>query len=344
MPVAARLLALLFAACVAAPAWAQPAFPSKPVRIVVPFPPGGATDALARLMADKLAEKWKQPVVVENKPGANTSLGTDVVAKSAPDGHVLGFVTGSHVINPLLTSKLPYDTQKDLTGVSLLTRFHMALYAHPSFGANTPAELIALAKKEPGKVAYGSATTQSYLGMAMLDMMAGTKMSYVPYKGSAQAATDVLGGHTLLMIDPVLASTLEHVKNGKLKLIGTLGPTRRADAERAGLRHRRAGLRLQRRVRPRRARRHAGRAGAAHPRRRRRGDGAARGRRAGPHDRPGGGRLDPRRVQRLHRRRDEEVGAGRQGDRREAGLTRSGYFTARQAPPTAVSTKRARSS
>jgi tripartite-type tricarboxylate transporter receptor subunit TctC len=223
MPVAARLLALLFAACVAAPAWAQPAFPSKPVRIVVPFPPGGATDALARLMADKLAEKWKQPVVVENKPGANTSLGTDVVAKSAPDGHVLGFVTGSHVINPLLTSKLPYDTQKDLTGVSLLTRFHMALYAHPSFGANTPAELIALAKKEPGKVAYGSATTQSYLGMAMLDMMAGTKMSYVPYKGSAQAATDVLGGHTLLMIDPVLASTLEHVKNGKLKLIGTLG-------------------------------------------------------------------------------------------------------------------------
>lgn len=220
---AARLLALLFAACVAAPALAQHAFPSKPVRIVVPFPPGGATDALARLMADKLAEKWKQPVVVENKPGANTTLGTDVVAKSAPDGHVLGFVTGSHVINPLLTSKLPYDTQKDLTGVTLLTRFHMALYAHPSFGANTPAELIALAKKEPGKVAYGSATTQSYLGMAMLDMMAGTKMTYVPYKGSAQAATDVLGGHTLLMIDPVLASTLEHVKNGKLKLIGTLG-------------------------------------------------------------------------------------------------------------------------
>lgn len=223
MRLAARLLALLFAACAGAPALAQQAFPSKPVRIVVPFPPGGATDALARLMADKLAEKWKQPVVVENKPGANTTLGTDVVAKSAPDGHVLGFVTGSHVINPLLTSKLPYDTQKDLTGVTLLTRFHMALYAHPSFGANTPAELLALAKKEPGKVAYGSATTQSYLGMAMLDMMAGTKMTYVPYKGSAQAATDVLGGHTLLMIDPVLASTLEHVKNGKLKLIGTLG-------------------------------------------------------------------------------------------------------------------------
>ena len=222
MRVAARLLSLLFAACVAAPAFAQ-GFPSKPVRVIVPFPPGGATDALARLMADKLADKWKQPVVIENKPGANTTLGTDVVAKSAPDGHVLGFVTGSHVINPLLSSKLPYDTQKDLTGVTLLTRFHMALYAHPSLPANNPAELLALAKKEPGKVAYASATTQSYLGMAMLDSMAGTKMTYVPYKGSAQAATDLLGGHTLLMIDPVLASTLEHVKNGKLKLIGTMG-------------------------------------------------------------------------------------------------------------------------
>jgi tripartite-type tricarboxylate transporter receptor subunit TctC len=222
MRVAVRLLALLFSLGMAGPALAQ-AFPNKPVRIIVPFPPGGATDALARLMADKLAEKWKQAVVIENKPGANTTLGTDVVAKSAPDGHVLGFVTGSHVINPLLSSKLPYDTQKDLTGVTLLTRFHMALYAHPSLAANTPAELIALAKKEPGKVAYASATTQSYLGMALLDSMAGTKMSYVPYKGSAQAATDLLGGHTLLMIDPVLASTLEHVKGGKLKLIGTMG-------------------------------------------------------------------------------------------------------------------------
>lgn len=220
-----RLLTLLLAAgagFTAVPAFAQ-AFPNKPVRLVVPFPPGGATDALARLMADKLAERWKQPVVIENKPGANTTLGTDVVAKSAPDGHVLGIVTGSHVINPLLSSKLPYDTAKDLTGVTLLTRFHMALYAHPSLAANTPAELLALAKKEPGKVAYASATTQSYLGMALLDAMAGTKMAYVPYKGSAQAATDLLGGHTLLMIDPVLASTLEHVKNGKLKLIGTMG-------------------------------------------------------------------------------------------------------------------------
>jgi tripartite-type tricarboxylate transporter receptor subunit TctC len=209
--------------CIAAAAAAAQSFPTRPVHLVVPFPPGGATDALARLMAEKLSERWKQAVIVENKPGANTTLGTDVVAKSPPDGHTLGFVTGSHVINPLLTSKLPYDTLKDLTGVMLLTRFHMALYAHPSFPANNPAELIELARKEPGRVSYGSATTQSYLGMELLNSMAGTKMMYVPYKGSSQALTDLLGGHIPLMIDPVLQSTVDHAKQGRLKIIATLG-------------------------------------------------------------------------------------------------------------------------
>jgi tripartite-type tricarboxylate transporter receptor subunit TctC len=205
------------------PAGAETAYPARPVRIVVPFPPGGATDALARLIADKLAERWKQSVTVENKPGANTMLGTDLVAKSAPDGHVLGIVTGSHVTNPLLSSKLPYDTPRDLAPVMQLTRFHMALYAHPSLPASTPAELLALARREAGRLAYAAATTQSYLGMELLNAMAGTKMQYIPYKGSAQALQDVIGGHALLMIDPVLLSTLEHVKAGKLKLIATLG-------------------------------------------------------------------------------------------------------------------------
>ena len=190
-------------------------FPTKTVRLVVPFPPGGATDALARLMAEKLSDKWKQPVIVENKPGANTAIGTDVVAKSAPDGHVLGIVTGSHVTNPLLGAKLPYDTLKDLTGVMMLTRFHMGIYAHPSVPANTPAELIELAKQKP-PLAYAAATTQSYLGMSLLNMMTKTSMEYVAYKGSAQAINDVLGGHIKLMIDPVLHSTLQHVQAGKL--------------------------------------------------------------------------------------------------------------------------------
>lgn len=198
-------------------------FPSRPVRLVVPFPPGGATDALARLMAEKLAERWKQPVVVDNRPGANTMLGTDLVAKSSPDGHMLGIVTGSHVINPLLTSKLPYDTLKDLTGVMMLTRFHMGLYAHPSFPAGTPAELLALARTSNPPLAYAAATTQSYLGMSLLNMMAQSRMEYVAYKGSAQATTDLIGGHVTLMIDPVLHSSLQHVQSGKLKLIATLG-------------------------------------------------------------------------------------------------------------------------
>lgn len=222
---AGAIAAATLCAALVLPAAAQSpaAFPSRPVKLIVPFPPGGATDALARQIAEKLSIQWKQPVVVENKPGGNTMLGTDVVAKSPADGHTLGIVTGSHVINPLLTSKMPYDTAKDLTGVMLLTGFQMALYAHPSFPANNPAELVALAKKEPGRVAYASATTQTYLAMERLNAMAGTKMQYVPYKGSAQALTDLLGGHTQLMVDPVLQSTVDHAKNGKLKLIAVLG-------------------------------------------------------------------------------------------------------------------------
>lgn len=215
-------LAFTFALGAVTPVAAQ-SFPSKPVRIVVPFPPGGATDALTRLIAEKLAVQWKQAVLVENRPGANTTLGTDLVAKAPPDGHVLGVVTGSHNINPLLTGKLPYDTLKDLTGVMQLTRFHMALYAHPTFPASTPAELIALARREPGQIAYAAATTQSYLGMELLSSLAGTRLRYIPYKGSAQAITDLVGGHVQLMIDPVLLGTLEHVKQGRIKLIATLG-------------------------------------------------------------------------------------------------------------------------
>jgi tripartite-type tricarboxylate transporter receptor subunit TctC len=231
-----RTLTLLTAAALAAPALAQPAdFPTKPVKLVVPFPPGGATDALARQMAEHLSKKWGHTVVVENKPGANTMLGTDVVAKAPPDGHTLGVVTGSHVTNPLLADKMPYDTLRDLTGVMLLTRFHMALYAHPSFPANSISELVALAKKEPGKVSYAYATTQTLLGMELFNSMAGTKMGSVPYKGSAQALTDLLGGHIQLLVDPVLQSSVEHAKQGKLKVIGTLGATPSALAPGASL-------------------------------------------------------------------------------------------------------------
>ena len=212
-------------ACLAGPLFAQ-TFPSKPVRWIVPFPPGGATDALARPITDRLSARWKVPVVLENKPGANTAIGTDTVAKSAPDGHVLGMVTLSHIMNPLLGATLPYDTLKDLVGVTQLTELHMAVYAARDFPANTPAELIALAKKQPGKLQYGSATTASYLGMEMMNMMAGIKMEYIPYKGSAPAITDTMAGRLQLIIDPVLNSTLTLVKDGRLKIIGTMGTRR----------------------------------------------------------------------------------------------------------------------
>lgn len=225
---ALAVLALGAALCAPVLAQTEAAFPARPVKIIVPFPPGGATDALARQMAEQLAKKWGQPVIIENKPGGNTMLGTDVVAKAPADGHTLGIVTGSHMINPLLTSKMPYDTLKDLTGVMLLTRFHMALYAHPSFPANSIAELVALARKEPGKVSYGYATTQTFLGMELFNSMAGTRMQNVPYKGSAQALTDLLGGHIQLLADPVLQSTVEFARTGKLKVIGTLGTTHSA--------------------------------------------------------------------------------------------------------------------
>ena len=214
-----------FAFCVI-PAHAQN-FPSKPVRWIVPFPPGGATDALARPIADRLATRWNVPVVIENKPGANTAIGTDTVAKSAPDGHVLGMVTLSHIMNPLLGANLPYDTLRELVGVTQMTELHMAIYASKDFPANTPAELVALAKNQPGKLQYGSATTASYLGMEMMNMMAGIKMEYIPYKGSAPAITDTMAGRLQLIIDPVLNSTLALVKDGRLKIIGTMG-TRRA--------------------------------------------------------------------------------------------------------------------
>lgn len=147
-----RLIAILAAAAFAGPALAQQGFPSGTVRIVLPFPPGGSSDGVVRHIAEHLSKKWGHPVVIENKPGGNTVPATDTVARSAPDGHTIGMVTGPHIINPFLISKLPYDTLKDLTGVMILTRIQVALYAHPSFPANNIGELVALAKKEPGKI------------------------------------------------------------------------------------------------------------------------------------------------------------------------------------------------
>src|SRR6266567_247102 len=149
----ARCLAL--AALLPLAAAAQ-SFPTRAVRLMVPFPPGGATDIIGRLVAAKMQEVWGQPVVIENKPGAGTVVGTDYVAKSAPDGHTLGMVVTAYVINPSLRPDMPYDTLKDLAAVTHVSVQHLVMAAHPSLPANYVAELIALAKKDPGKLSYAT--------------------------------------------------------------------------------------------------------------------------------------------------------------------------------------------
>src|SRR5437773_7806931 len=151
-----RLIRTLVFATLLPLAAAAQQFPNKVVRLLVPFPPGGATDVIGRLVSAKMQEVWGQPVVVENKPGAGTVVGTDYVAKSAPDGHTLGMVVTAYVINPSLRGDLPYNTLKDLAGVTQVSVQHLVMAANPSFPANNIPELIALAKKEPGKLAYAT--------------------------------------------------------------------------------------------------------------------------------------------------------------------------------------------
>ncbi len=220
-------LAALLGLLVAAGAGAQ-GFASRQVRLIVPFPPGGPTDAFARLLANRLQDSWKQPVVVESKPGAGTVVGTDFVAKSPPDGHTMGMVTMAHVINPSLRRNLPYDTLKDLAGVTQLSVLHLLVAAHPSLEANTPAELIALAKKRPGKITYGTAGagTSAHLGTELLNSMAGIQLVHVPYKGSAPAQNDLLGGRIDLIVDPMQPALTQYAKAGRIKNIGLMGAAR----------------------------------------------------------------------------------------------------------------------
>ncbi|KLN54130.1 tripartite tricarboxylate transporter substrate binding protein [Variovorax paradoxus] len=193
-------------------------FPNKAIRIVVPFPPGGATDAAARLVAVKMGEHWGQPVVVDNRAGAGGNVGSDLVAKAPADGYTLVMgVTGSHAINTSLYSKMPYDPVADFVAISQVAVVPNVLVVHPSVPAKNLAELVALAKKEPGKLNYASLGngTAAHLGMEMLKSEAGVDIAHVPYKGSAPAVSDLLAGQVQMMVDG-LPSALPHVKAGKL--------------------------------------------------------------------------------------------------------------------------------
>ena len=221
-----RALALGLAVALPGAALSQ-AFPAKPVRLVVPFPPGGATDIIARLLGQKLQEIWGQTVLIEYKPGGGTVVGTDFVAKSPPDGYTMGVVITAHVINPGLRTDLPYDTMKDLSGVSMVAVQHIALVATPGLEANTVPELIALAKKNPGKLTYATPGTGTAMHLAgeLLKSQAGIDIVHVPYKGGAPAYPDVISGRVALQIDPMSAS-MPNIKAGKVKLLAITSPQR----------------------------------------------------------------------------------------------------------------------
>lgn len=216
-----RILAPLAALCLAAAAplaaHAQGgAWPTRPIRIIVTFPPGGAPDTLARV----LAEKWAplgQPIAVENKPGAGGNIGADMVAKAAGDGHTLVIGTvGTHAINAALYQKMPYDHMKDFTPITFLASTPNLLVVNKSVPANDVKELIALAKKEPLSFASSGSGTSIHLSGELFNTMAGVKMQHVPYKGRAHALPDLLGGRVQLMFDN-MPSSLPLVKSGELK-------------------------------------------------------------------------------------------------------------------------------
>ena len=216
-------LALVFPAAVPAQDW-----PSKPVRIVVAYPPGGGIDVLARQLAEKLTRTWGQPVVVENKPGANTILATDSVAKSAPDGHTILFTTdATFSINPHLYKSLPYDAQRDFVPVTMLVLLQQLLVANPTLPANTLAELIKLAKEQPGKINYASygSGSQPHLSGEMLKYKAGIDLVHVPYKGISLAVPAVMAGEVQLTFAGI-ATSLPQLKAGRIKALAIGGPKR----------------------------------------------------------------------------------------------------------------------
>lgn len=219
-------LALTLGLSALAPASAQD-FPKGPVKLIVPFPPGGPTDTVARLLGQKLQETWGQPVIVDYKPGAGTVIGADFVAKSPADGQTIGMVNSSLAVNPTLRKKLPYDTQKDLTGVTQLFNMQLAIVAHPDAPFNNLRELIDYAKKNPGKLNYGTpgAGSTTHLGAELLKREAGFEMQHIAMKGSAPAHTELMGGRLDLVVDPFL-SILPYVQGGRMKIIATMGDKR----------------------------------------------------------------------------------------------------------------------
>jgi len=219
-------LALLWAVL---PAWASAqGFPTKPIRLIVPYPAGGATDMMARLVALKVGESLKQQVLVDNKPGAGGNIGVEMVAKATPDGYTIGIsATNSFAINPHLTKKLPYDALKDLTQISMIGVIPNVIVVNAEVPARNMAELVALAKKQPLAYASPGQGTSLHLAGELLNDAAGINMTHVPYKGDVPALQDVIGGRVPVMTSN-LAGVLPHVRSGKLRALAVTTAKRAA--------------------------------------------------------------------------------------------------------------------
>jgi tripartite-type tricarboxylate transporter receptor subunit TctC len=224
-----RLVALGVALCVSWAAPAQP-YPAKPIRIICAFPVGGIADLYARIIGQRIAEGWGQPVLVENRSGAGGTIAAESVAKSPPDGYtlVMGAV-GTHAVNVSLFSKLPYDPVRDFAAIALVLEAEGLLVVHPSVPANNVSELIALARSRRGGLSFASAGmgTASHLAGELFKTMAQIEMTHVPYKGNVPAITDLLAGQTALLF-ATMPTVLPHAKAGKLRALATIGNSRAA--------------------------------------------------------------------------------------------------------------------
>jgi tripartite-type tricarboxylate transporter receptor subunit TctC len=213
---------MLFAALAAFDGAAAAAFPAKPVRFVVPYPPGGNTDPVARAIATRLSDTWNQQVIVDNRGGANTIIGAETVSKATADGHTLLLATQATLsINPSVYAKLPYDAAKDFAPVTGLVYYPQVIAAHPSVPANSARELVLLAKQRPGKITYTSSGTASsgHLSGALLESMAGIRMEHIGYRGTGPALFDLLAGRVQLLFT-AMAAVQPHLAGGKLKVLG----------------------------------------------------------------------------------------------------------------------------
>ena len=224
-----RLGLLLICMCAAAAPVRAQTYPAKAVRLIVPFAAGGSTDIIGRVIAQKLNEMWGQPVLVDNRAGGSTVIGTEIVAKAPPDGHTLLVTPAPFTIVPSLMQKLPYDPHKDFEPITLINTTPLVVVVHPGVPAKSIKELVALAKAKPGALNYGSSGSggSNHLAGELFNAMAGVKMVHVPYKGNAPALTDLVGGHVDVVFNG-LTSALPLIKSGKLRALGVTSLNRSA--------------------------------------------------------------------------------------------------------------------